>query len=873
MANVLATLASHRVVTYVVVSLSMLIGTVWRAVERNSNFYSIAVDLSRNSGSVLVLANFGVVLSLLLGRIFQQVFFGSLRASELERLYDRVWFFLTESLLAWTIFRDELDTSFGIMFGFLLFAKCFHWLLADRIEWMDQVPHPGPNWVFHIRANALFIVLWLIDITMLALAIESVIYRMSGVILFASEYAILLATLFNCIHKYLIVCYDIRRAARLGGDAAPPWEDKSMYMFYVDLITDFLKLLTYLVFFITVLMNYGLPLNIVRDVFLTARSFYGRVRDLMRYRAATRNMDQRYPDATAEELTAMNDRTCIICREEMISRGATAPTNPLHAETTQPAADPATPAAAPAPAAPTVGPNDTPKKLPCGHIFHFHCLRSWLERQQSCPTCRRTVLEQPRPANGTAAAAPNPPGVAAAAPQPGAVPQPPQAQQPAQRAGAAAAVGAHIQNMNAQLAQLHNLNQNIADTLHRLQRQQNNLVPNQLQYQMPGLVWGGVPPAAAAAAAPLDGQPAPVANAPAPQTPVTDGVAEVAARLEALRRARQQQREVASPTPQNAPEQEARTPPVPGAPSARPEMPRADTTPAVVGPDAELSPTASTLASAPREHGSTEPVLQEEKTARMVAAEAAARRLQALKGPPTHAPQSVVTPGPSMSAERSANLLQPEKSIVARSEGSQPTPITQDLRDRVAEARRRLEQVTLSTPKAGSGQSPHFNSRPALGPQYGLPPTRSSAFGVPAVVPLYDPSHAHIPGSPLLSFQQVVSPNYVGVPQANYIRAPFPNARSFATEVTTPRRFAFGSSPLDRTGSSTTPLGDLPTRLTAEQLAALDANTREAIDERLRVLENVQTTLQRCTDELLRPLAFGPRVNQKFVQSQMKDIP
>jgi len=52
---------------------------------------------------------------------------------------------------------------------------------------MDQVPHPGPNWVFHVRANALFIVLWLIDITMLALAIESVVFQMSGIILFASE--------------------------------------------------------------------------------------------------------------------------------------------------------------------------------------------------------------------------------------------------------------------------------------------------------------------------------------------------------------------------------------------------------------------------------------------------------------------------------------------------------------------------------------------------------------------------------------------------------------------------------------------------------------------------------------------------------------
>lgn len=28
------------------------------------------------------------------------------------------------------------------------------------------------------------------------------------------------------------------------------------------------------------------------------------------------------------------------------------------------------------------------KKLPCTHIFHTTCLRSWFQRQQVCPTCR-----------------------------------------------------------------------------------------------------------------------------------------------------------------------------------------------------------------------------------------------------------------------------------------------------------------------------------------------------------------------------------------------------------------------------------------------------------------------------------------------------
>lgn len=101
---------------------------------------------------------------------------------------------------------------------------------------------------------------------------------------------------------------------------------------------------------------YGVPLHIIRDLYLTVRSFVVRVRDIIRYRQATANMNERYPEATPEELAAASDRTCIICREEMVSA----------------------------------------RKLPCGHLFHFRCLRSWLERQQACPTCRRSIIgDQP----------------------------------------------------------------------------------------------------------------------------------------------------------------------------------------------------------------------------------------------------------------------------------------------------------------------------------------------------------------------------------------------------------------------------------------------------------------------------------------------
>lgn len=293
----------------------------------------------------------------------------------------------------------------------------------------------------HARMLGLLSLLWIADIACLIFAVESIMIDGPTVmIMFASEasccsrfpvppltghakltkasrmqYLILIATVWTLSAKYLINCIDMRSEA--------PWEEKSIYVFYVELAagqsraaaldsssdstdrfppasraTDFFKLCTYLTFFGLILTFYGLPLNILRDVYLTLRSFILKVRDLRRYRQATRNMDELYPNASREEMDAMADKTCIICREDMEWRPAAGEagrdqpeavaTDGASANEATDAGEvpPAAAAAPPATAAPRTGPNDTPKKLPCGHVFHFHCLRSWLERQQSCPT-------------------------------------------------------------------------------------------------------------------------------------------------------------------------------------------------------------------------------------------------------------------------------------------------------------------------------------------------------------------------------------------------------------------------------------------------------------------------------------------------------
>ncbi len=46
-----------------------------------------------------------------------------------------------------------------------------------------------------------------------------------------------MASVANSIAKYVLSAYDFRRASVRGGDNAPPWEQKSMWTFYIELIT------------------------------------------------------------------------------------------------------------------------------------------------------------------------------------------------------------------------------------------------------------------------------------------------------------------------------------------------------------------------------------------------------------------------------------------------------------------------------------------------------------------------------------------------------------------------------------------------------------------------------------------------------------
>lgn len=55
----------------------------------------------------------------------------------LQHLVEKVWYAVTETCLAFTVFRDDFSPKFIALFTLLLFLKSFHWLAEDRVDYVS----------------------------------------------------------------------------------------------------------------------------------------------------------------------------------------------------------------------------------------------------------------------------------------------------------------------------------------------------------------------------------------------------------------------------------------------------------------------------------------------------------------------------------------------------------------------------------------------------------------------------------------------------------------------------------------------------------------------------------------------------------------
>ncbi|KAI9888942.1 MAG: E3 ubiquitin-protein ligase hrd1 [Vezdaea aestivalis] len=405
---------------------------VLRAFEQRANFYSAAVYLAQSNACLMILTNFLLLIASALMLGLQRLLYGPLRPIEVEQLYEKGWFAVTETCLAMTIFREEVGAWFLVMFVCLLAGKVWGWIGEGRIEVLEQQPPANPR-LFHLRLSGSLALSLIFDYLLLDYAVRTVLMqaRPNMMVMFAFEFAVLSISSTSTTARYALQLYEAalrrhqmkelaqdlreerREELRIQDEANPPdpprpvpvsvmqididdaeldpigWQNKPQWLLALDLTTDFCKLSVYFAFFAILFSFYGLPIHILRDVFLTIRSFVKRINDFAKFRKATKEMNERYPDATADELT--RDDTCIICRDQMSAwRGNDEANRPQGRGAIRRAADE----------------SKRPKKFACGHIFHFSCVRSWLERHHHCPTCRRPIVAPQAIANPTNQQAP-----------------------------------------------------------------------------------------------------------------------------------------------------------------------------------------------------------------------------------------------------------------------------------------------------------------------------------------------------------------------------------------------------------------------------------------------------------------------------------
>ncbi|KAM9351965.1 E3 ubiquitin-protein ligase AMFR [Symphorus nematophorus] len=320
----------------------------------SAGYGDVAADvllyLLTDSVFVWVMVNTACCVLLLIAKLIQCVVFGPLRVSEKQHLKDKFWnFIFYKFIFVFGVLNvqtvDEV-VMWWLWFSVLVFLHLLVQLCKDRFEYLSFSPTTPLS--SHARVLLLLVVLLLCCGGLATLC--SRLVRSQGrhtAAFMAAECMLVTVRTTHVMFRYSIHLWDVNQEGS--------WDNKSSYVYYTDLLMELLLLGLDLLHHIHMLVFSNIWLSMASLVIFMQLRFLvqevqKRIRRHHNYLRVLRNMETRFSVASADELAANND-DCAICWDVMSSA----------------------------------------RKLPCGHLFHSSCLRSWLEQDTSCPTCRMSL--------------------------------------------------------------------------------------------------------------------------------------------------------------------------------------------------------------------------------------------------------------------------------------------------------------------------------------------------------------------------------------------------------------------------------------------------------------------------------------------------
>uniref|UniRef100_A0AAY4DNU7 E3 ubiquitin-protein ligase AMFR n=1 Tax=Denticeps clupeoides TaxID=299321 RepID=A0AAY4DNU7_9TELE len=310
----------------------------------------VLVHMVSDNLFVWVMVNTACCLLMLVAKVIQWVVFGPLRVSEKQHLKDKFWNFIFYKFIfifgVLNVQMVEEVVLWCLWFAVLIFLHLMVQLCKDRFEYLSFSPTTPLS--SHVRVLALLASMLMCCVLLAVLcALVGHVHSMHTVAFMAAECLLVTVRTGHVIIRYSIHLWDLNHEGT--------WEGKGTYVYYTDFLMELGLLCFDLMHHIHMLLYGNIWLSMASLViFMQLRYLFHEVQRRLRrhknYLRVIDNMEARFAVATPDELVANND-DCAICWDSMTSA----------------------------------------RKLPCGHLFHNSCLRSWLEQDTSCPTCRMSL--------------------------------------------------------------------------------------------------------------------------------------------------------------------------------------------------------------------------------------------------------------------------------------------------------------------------------------------------------------------------------------------------------------------------------------------------------------------------------------------------
>jgi hypothetical protein len=327
-----------------------------------------------SSWNLLVLTNAVLCILVNVGLVFKSVFFGALANHELRNFTGRCvgYGFLKIVFMAAVGLDSTIELCFWtIWFLVVGFVKVFSGLARDKLDSLVATLSASN---LDYGKNLAFVLMMMAADVICARHLSSIMENesLSMRLLFMFEPVLIMIDLSytllrSCVNlaeqwhlSHLSNATSSSTSSSSSSSSTWQWFKVTSFLYYVDFTAAMLTRFLTLVHYSHVWFHHGFHHFQVVDTILLFNvrslisSMHKRVKTFMEFHCATSNLNKAFPDATKEEIETYGD-CCAICKDSLSSA----------------------------------------KVLPCGHMFHLSCLRSWLEQGEhgnyTCPLCRHSL--------------------------------------------------------------------------------------------------------------------------------------------------------------------------------------------------------------------------------------------------------------------------------------------------------------------------------------------------------------------------------------------------------------------------------------------------------------------------------------------------